>query len=93
MHSNIRAVRIALGASAVLAAGLTLSACGSEQGVEPEPTSVVDRPPAPTSAPTCSLTADQMQRRIDAGKPAGCEADNGRLGSAHANDGHHPSTL
>ncbi len=89
MNSNIRAVRIALGASAVLAAGLTMSACGSEKGVEPDPNSVVDKPKAPSSAPTCSYTADQMQRRIDAGWPAGCGTDDD-LGYGAVNEGHHP---
>jgi hypothetical protein len=90
MHSNIHAVRVALGASAVLAAGLVLSACGSEQGVEPEPTSVVGQSETPTSHATCAYTADQMQRRIDAGRPAGCGSDDGHPGFAHANDAHHP---
>jgi hypothetical protein len=93
MRSTIHALRIGLGATAVLAAGLVMSACGNEQAVDPDPATVVGQIKAPSSTPTCSYTADQMQRRIDAGQPASCEADagTGHPGFAHANDSHHPT--
>jgi hypothetical protein len=95
MHSTIHALRIAVGASAVVACGLVMSACGNEQAVDPDPATVVGQITAPSSTPTCSYTADQMQRRMDAGKPAGCgtdtDAGTGHPGFAHANDNHHPA--
>ena len=92
MNSTVHPVRIALGASAVLAAALVTSACGSETAVEPEPAFVGGAPGAVTgggspSGGGCSATADQAQRRIDAGQqPCG----DSQLGYRSAPDGHHP---
>ena len=69
MRTTIHAARTGIGAAAVLAAGLVMSACGNEQAVDPDPATVVGQITAPTSTRTCSYTADQMQRRIDAGQP------------------------
>jgi hypothetical protein len=76
MTSNIHAIRIALGGGVVLAAALATSACGSEQGVDPDPTSVVGAPksePGPATSSPCSSTADQVQRQIDAGLSTDCD--------------------
>ncbi len=72
MRTTIHAARTGIGAAAVLAAGLVMSACGNEQAVDPDPATVVGQITAPSPTPTCSYTADQMQRRIDAGQPGSC---------------------
>lgn len=92
MTSKTHHVRLALGASAVLAAALVTGACGSDTAVDPEPAFVGGAPSAVTggshqSPGSCSATADQAQRRIDAGQqPCG----HGPLGYVSAPEGHHP---
>jgi hypothetical protein len=97
MRSTIHPVRIALGASAVLAAALVTSACGSETAVDPPPAHVGGAPDAVTGGDRpsgdCSVTADQAQRRIDAGEdPCGGsdDATSGPLGYGAASDEHLP---
>ena len=97
MNSTIHTVRLALGASAVLAAALATSACGSETAVDPAPAHVGGAPDAVTGgdhqSDGCSVTADMAQRRIDAGEDPCGDADgtkSGPLGYEHVPDEHHP---
>jgi hypothetical protein len=91
MNTDIHPLRIALGASAVLAAALATAACGSETAVDPPQSSVGDAPSStPAPSPRCTASADEIQRRLDAGRPPCGKIADAPVNYKHVPPDHHP---